>query len=62
MNRLIDEAEQRTASPLQDYVLDRLDGASGPEWLDSQKMEQAVLSTEMLGRASSSARRRSLPK
>ncbi|SPJ26436.1 hypothetical protein [Palleronia abyssalis] len=49
LDRLIDDAEQRSASPLQAYVLDRLDGASGPEWLGGQTLEQAVRSTEMLG-------------
>lgn len=49
LDRLVDDAEQRSASPLQAYALDRLDGASGPEWLRGQTMEQAVRSTEMLG-------------
>ncbi|MEX5562626.1 TniQ family protein [Pseudophaeobacter sp. 1A16562] len=36
-------------SPLQDYVLGRLQGAKGPDWLDAQGIEQAVRATEMLG-------------
>ncbi|NVK54416.1 MAG: TniQ family protein [Alteromonadaceae bacterium] len=36
-------------SPLQDYVVARLAGASGPAWLDGQGIEQAVRATEMLG-------------
>ena len=47
--RLIDEAAQRATSPLQDYVLARLEGAVGTAWLDSQPLEQAVLATERLG-------------
>lgn len=42
-------AKQRTASPLQLYALSRLDGHKGPEWLDSQTLEQAVRATEQLG-------------
>lgn len=42
-------ALRRPASPLQEYVLSRLAGAAGPEWLDSQSLEQAVRATEMLG-------------
>ncbi|GHG87985.1 TniQ family protein [Pseudodonghicola xiamenensis] len=36
-------------SPLQDYVVARLAGASGPAWLDGQGIEQGVRATEMLG-------------
>ncbi len=39
----------RTPSPLQGWVLDRLEGRSGPGWLDDQGIEQAVRATEMLG-------------
>ena len=42
-------AENRSVSPLQAYVTDRLEGRSGPDWLDAQSLEQAVLATEMLG-------------
>jgi hypothetical protein len=36
-------------SPLQEYAVARLAGASGPTWLDGQGIEQAVRATEMLG-------------
>jgi hypothetical protein len=39
----------RDPSPLQEYVLARLDGRAGPAWLDGQTLEQAVRVTEMLG-------------
>ncbi|WP_108500943.1 TniQ family protein [Paracoccus indicus] len=39
----------REPSPLQSYVLDRLDGRKGPEWLDGQTLEQAIKATQMLG-------------
>ena len=35
--------------PMQSYVLDRLDGRKGPEWLDGQTLEQAVEAIQMLG-------------
>ena len=42
-------AENRSVSPLQAYVTDRLEGRSGPDWLDAHSLEQAVRATEMLG-------------
>ena len=42
-------AARREPSPLQTYVLNRLDGQKGPEWLDGQSLEQAVKATQMLG-------------
>jgi hypothetical protein len=39
----------RPVSPLQDYVLNRLVGAKGPNWLDGEGIDQAVRATEMLG-------------
>lgn len=42
-------APQRPVSSLQHYVVARLEGAQGPQWLDSQTLEQAVRSTELLG-------------
>ncbi|WP_411353089.1 TniQ family protein (plasmid) [Leisingera aquaemixtae] len=36
-------------SPLQDYVVGRLEGGKGPDWLDSQRIDRAVRATEMLG-------------
>ena len=49
LDRLIDGTAKQTPSPLQDYVMKRLDGATGFSWLDSQSLEQAVRATEMLG-------------
>lgn len=46
---LIEQAAARSTSPLQDYILARFEGEGGPEWLDGQKVEQAVRSSEMLG-------------
>ena len=46
---LAENAARRTPSPLQTYVLDRLEGRKGPEWLDRQTLEQAVRATQMLG-------------
>jgi hypothetical protein len=34
---------------MQAYVLRRLDGHKGPDWLDGQTLEQAVKATQMLG-------------
>ncbi|OWU78864.1 hypothetical protein ATO5_07345 [Loktanella sp. 22II-4b] len=39
----------RAPSPLQDYVLARLEGNAGPQWLDEQTLDQAVRATELLG-------------
>ncbi|QFT61914.1 hypothetical protein FIU91_03140 [Roseivivax sp. THAF30] len=39
----------RAVSPLQDYVIKRLEGHDGPAWLDGQRIDQAVRATEMLG-------------
>ncbi|ABG33484.1 TniQ family protein [Roseobacter denitrificans] len=47
--QLIDGQTTRPVSELQDYVINRLDGAVGPAWLDSQSIEQAQWATEMLG-------------
>ncbi|MBB1499272.1 TniQ family protein [Paracoccus sp. MC1862] len=46
---LADNCERRSPSPLQTYVMQRLEGEEGPEWLDGQTLEQAVRATEMLG-------------
>lgn len=43
------ETVRRAPSPLQTYVLRRLDGQKGPDWLDDQSLEQAVKATQMLG-------------
>ncbi|WP_370304037.1 hypothetical protein, partial [Pseudooceanicola sp.] len=41
--------ERFTSSPHQEYVIRRLNGEAGPEWLDAQSLEQAVRATELLG-------------
>ncbi|WGT52390.1 TniQ family protein [Thioclava nitratireducens] len=47
--RLADVSGFAKQSELQDYVVARLRGGNGPEWLDRQSIEQAVRATEMLG-------------
>jgi hypothetical protein len=49
MRYLAEHADAATPSPLQDYLLGRLDGAKGPDWLDDQGLEQAIRATEMIG-------------
>ncbi|WP_160383804.1 TniQ family protein [Pseudooceanicola pacificus] len=49
LESLIDGLQPRSASPLQDYVVERLEGKQGPAWLDSEGLEQAVRASEMLG-------------
>jgi hypothetical protein len=49
LDRLIETSQQWSPSPLQHYVLSRLNGAADFSWLDSQGLEQAVRATEMLG-------------
>ncbi|MGB3627604.1 MAG: TniQ family protein [Henriciella sp.] len=49
LDELVEAATPQSPSPLQNYVIERLDGATGPIWLDSQTLEQAVRATEMLG-------------
>ena len=49
LQSLIEKAEQRSASPLQNYVLRRLDGIAGPDWVDAQTLDQATRTTELLG-------------
>lgn len=46
---LAEKTTRREPSPLQTYVLDRLEGKKGSEWLDGQTLEQAVRATQMLG-------------
>jgi hypothetical protein len=43
------EALRRPVSALQSYVERRLDGATGPAWLDGQAIDQAARACEMLG-------------
>jgi hypothetical protein len=49
LKQLVDLSVARALSGLQSYVSARLEGVSGPEWLDGQSLEQAVRATEMLG-------------
>lgn len=49
LQAMIERAGRRSVSPLQDYVLRRLDGNAGPDWLDAQTLDQATRSTELLG-------------
>ena len=49
LDEMIAKAPCRSVSPLQDYVLRRLDGESGPVWLDAQTLDQATRATELLG-------------
>lgn len=43
------KALHRSVSPLQDYVVRRLDGKAGPKWLDAQTLDQATRASELLG-------------
>lgn len=49
LKAIVASATRRVPPALQDYVLDRLEGRKGPEWLDAQTLEQAVRATELLG-------------
>lgn len=49
LDRLIECTPEQMPSPLQNYVMQRLDGDTRHAWLDSQSLEQAVRATEMLG-------------
>lgn len=49
LQALVAEAVRRPVSPLQEYAVNRLNGETGPEWLDAQSLEQAVRATELLG-------------
>mgnify|MGYP003113418995 FL=1 len=50
LHRLADQSEQRSPSPLQNYVLCRLRGKHTAEpWLNSQDIEQAFRVSEMVG-------------
>lgn len=46
---LSDHCETAIPSPLQSYLLGRIAGDKGPDWLDGQGMDQAARATEMLG-------------
>jgi hypothetical protein len=49
LHDLASDQAVRAVSPLQSYIVARLSGARGPEWLDAQLIEQAWRATEMLG-------------
>lgn len=49
IRRAADAGDVRPPSPLQLYVLDRLDGAVGPSWLDGQRLDLAVDACAVLG-------------
>jgi hypothetical protein len=49
---LVNAQLAREVSPLQSYVVARLSGERGPEWLDEQTIEQAWRTSEMLGMVS----------
>jgi hypothetical protein len=49
LQKIVSSSSGRRVSPLQSYVDRRFDGAVGPEWLDSQQIDLATRSTEMLG-------------
>ncbi|RAP40404.1 hypothetical protein BYZ73_15090 [Rhodovulum viride] len=46
---LAEGLERRAPSGLQDYLISRLEGGTGPAWLDGQGIEQAARTTEVLG-------------
>lgn len=49
LKALAKDIERREPSPLQNYVLTRLERQTGPRWLDEQTLDQAVRATELLG-------------
>ena len=49
LRRAADAGDVGRPSPLQRYVLDRLDGAVVPSWLDSQRLDLAVDACAVLG-------------
>ncbi|RHZ91192.1 hypothetical protein D1114_20765 [Cereibacter sphaeroides] len=49
LEALVASSERREPSALQDYVLRRLGGTTGPGWLDGQPIDLAVRGCEMLG-------------
>lgn len=42
-------AQHQQSSDLEHYIVDRINGATGPEWLDGQPMDLAAKACEMLG-------------
>lgn len=49
LDREIDGLTLREVSPLQLYVVRRLEGEAGPEWLDAQGLDIVVRASELLG-------------
>lgn len=49
LEALVLKRDPRLVSPLQKYVLERLEGMAGPAWLDGEGIEQCVRASEMLG-------------
>ena len=49
IRRSADAAAETTPSPLQNYVITRLEGRPGPSWLDGQPLDTAVKACELLG-------------
>ncbi|WP_265502701.1 TniQ family protein [Paracoccus beibuensis] len=62
LRALADEQVRREVSPLQTYVTDRLDGKTGPAWLDEQGIELGARASEMLGLALEFGRKPNLRK
>lgn len=46
---MADHSEAAKPSPVQSYLLGRIAGLHGPDWLDGQQIDQAVRATEILG-------------
>lgn len=49
LQEMVERAGRRSVSQLQEYVLHRLAGSAGPDWLDAQTLDQASRATELLG-------------
>ena len=49
LEKLASDAPSASASALQSYVERRFDGVPGPDWLDTQDVDQATKASEMLG-------------
>ncbi|WP_255469739.1 MULTISPECIES: TniQ family protein [Paracoccus] len=49
LERLAAETPRHGVSPLQAYVAARIDGQAGPQWLDSQRIDQVARATQLLG-------------
>ncbi|WP_066705216.1 TniQ family protein [Celeribacter ethanolicus] len=49
LHQLVSSAKECKASALQSYVLKRIAGVKGPDWLDAQPLDRAVRTCELLG-------------